>query len=114
MTQVLVVDDEADIRALMFGASAEGPSPFGDGASWSQVRTADGSMFQNTPLGPAPQAHEAQSFIWNDQLCDQWTVKGSDIEACGTLYKLSNREVLPGSYLLANELGYFPFSISTE
>lgn len=105
---------EADIRALMFGASAEGPSPFGDGASWSQVRTADGSMFQNTPLGPAPQAHEAQSFIWNDQLCDQWTVKGRDIEACGTLYKLSNSEVLPGSYLLANELGYFPFSISTE
>ena len=104
----------AEIRALLFGARAEGPSPFGDGASWSQVRTEDGSMFQSTPLGPAPQAREAKSYIWKDQLCDQWTYEGNDIEICGTLYKLAKSSVLPGSFLLANELGYFPFSISAD
>jgi DNA-binding SARP family transcriptional activator/TolB-like protein len=105
---------DVDIRALMFGARATGPSPFGDGASWSQIRTEDGSMFQNTPLGPVPHAQEAKSITWDDQLCDQWSHAGRDIEICGTLFKLPEVSVFPGIYLLANELGYFPFSVSDE
>ncbi|MDF0599123.1 BTAD domain-containing putative transcriptional regulator [Psychromarinibacter sp. C21-152] len=72
---------------------------------WTQVRTADGVLFQDGAFGPLPRAREGRSRVVDARLCDRWVWEETEIENC----QLVMRDGAGTPSVLVGETGWFPF-----
>lgn len=72
---------------------------------WSQVRTQDGTLFQEGAFGPLPRARGGHSRIIDGRLCDRWTWDGTEIENCQLVLSTADGH----RHVLVGETGRFPF-----
>ncbi|MHA3977061.1 BTAD domain-containing putative transcriptional regulator [Halovulum sp. GXIMD14794] len=94
-----------EIEELLFNRRISGQQTWQVLEDWTQIRTADGTIYQDGAFGPLAGAQEGHSYVIDGRLCDQWIWDKVEIENCHLVLRTGEGE----TYAFVGETGWFPF-----